>query len=145
MCDKIRKGYNIWFKTLTNAVCVGETTPLSWCNKKSYFHCRWQVNLAMCTPLSHMWGCRHRFTNFQTRYSMHMCRQLRAPAASQREEDCLFPFSRSPVGPRASLFSSTRQHQFESSGSSSWEPQKLQSFDSWYCHNAVGFEGLVLP
>jgi len=30
---KIRKRYKIWFKTLTDNVCVGETTPLSWCNK----------------------------------------------------------------------------------------------------------------
>ena len=42
--------------------------------------------------------------------------------------------------PRAGLFSCIRQHQFESSGASSWEPQKLQSFDSWYCHNGVGFD-----
>ena len=28
---KIRIGYKIRFKTMTSAVCVGETAPLSWC------------------------------------------------------------------------------------------------------------------
>ena len=69
-----------------------------------------------------------------------MCGQLRASALSQREGDGCFPFSRSLFGPRAGLFSCTGQHKFESSGASSWEPQKLRSFDSWYCHNAVGFD-----
>ena len=30
---KIRKGYKIWFKTLTNTIYVGETAALSWSNK----------------------------------------------------------------------------------------------------------------
>lgn len=34
---KIIKGYKIWFKPLTNVVCVGETDPLGWCNKVILF------------------------------------------------------------------------------------------------------------
>ena len=68
-----------------------------------------------------------------------MCGQLKAPAASQREEDGLFPFSRSPDGPRAGLFLAQGNTNLNPQ-SSSWEPQKLQSFDSWYCHNALGFD-----
>jgi len=30
---KIRKGYKNWFKTLTNAICVGEIAALTWSKK----------------------------------------------------------------------------------------------------------------